>query len=90
VSADDDDESGGAVTVSIPSSFDITQFKVGNEVELTVAKQPDGTFVLQSSDDQNDNADENDNNDGEKGNGDTQKNNADQKNAGDNGDGGGD
>jgi hypothetical protein len=70
VSADDDDQSGDAVTVSVPASFDITQFKVGNEVELKVAKQTDGTFVLQKTDDENDNADnenegDGNNNDGE-------------------------
>jgi hypothetical protein len=87
VSGDDDEQSGGAVTVSIPSSFDITQFKVGNEVELTVAKQSDNSFVLQSIGDENDTADENDNNDGENGNN-TQNKSGDQKSGGNNGDNG--
>jgi hypothetical protein len=88
VSADDDDESGDAVTVSVPGSFDITQFKVGNEVELKVTKQTDGTFVLQSMDDENDSADSADENDGENNNKDEgdKKQAGDQQSSGDNGD----
>jgi uncharacterized membrane protein YgcG len=52
VSADDDDESGGTVTVDVPNSFDLTQFQAGQEVELIVAANGDGTYtLLQSSDD---------------------------------------
>jgi hypothetical protein len=47
VSADDDDESGAAITVTVPASFDMSQFTVGQEVELRVLRQADGTFVLQ-------------------------------------------
>ena len=62
VSADDDDESGDAVTVNVPESFDFSQFKVGNEVELKVTKGTDGSYTLTKaeSDDEND-----DNGDGE-------------------------
>jgi predicted nucleic acid-binding Zn-ribbon protein len=61
VSADDDDESGEAVTVDVPGSFDITQFKVGDEVELVITKQTDGSFLLQKADtDEDDQADDDD------------------------------
>jgi ribosomal protein L34E len=80
VSADDDDESGDAVTVNVPAEFDFTQFKVGNEVELKVTKQTDGTFTLTKLDDENDNGDDN---------GDDKKNDGEHKagdnNSGDNG-----
>ena len=46
ISADDDDESGGTLTVNVPASFDITKFTVGNEVELLVTKNTDGTYTL--------------------------------------------
>jgi hypothetical protein len=46
VSADDDDQSGGTLTVNVPASFDITKFTVGNEVELRVTKNADGTYTL--------------------------------------------
>jgi hypothetical protein len=52
VSADDADESGAVVTVQVPSAFDLGAFTVDEPVELTVARDPDGTFTLeQSSDD---------------------------------------
>jgi hypothetical protein len=49
LSADDDSESGQAVVVSIPATFDITGFTVGQEVKLLVTQQPDGSFLLQGS-----------------------------------------
>jgi hypothetical protein len=52
VSADDDDQSGAVVSVQVPSSFDLGAFTVGEPVELTVSRNPDGTYTLvQSSDD---------------------------------------
>jgi hypothetical protein len=46
VSADDDDQSGAQLTVSVPDSFDLTAIKPGDEVELLVALHSDGTFTL--------------------------------------------
>jgi hypothetical protein len=62
VSADDEDESGDAVVVHVPDSFDLNQFKVGDEVELVVTKESDGTFTLQKADDDegDDNGDKDD------------------------------
>lgn len=54
VSADDCEQSGASVTVTVPSSLDITQFTPGEEVELIV--QPTGTgtaTLLGSADDRN-------------------------------------
>lgn len=52
VSADDDDASGAAVSVQVPSAFDLGAFTVGQPVELAVSRNPDGTYTLeQSSDD---------------------------------------
>jgi hypothetical protein len=70
VAADDDDESGDAVTVTVPDSFDLTQFKVGNEVELKVTKQPDGSFLLTKAESEDENDDAGDKNDGEQKSGD--------------------
>jgi hypothetical protein len=54
VSADDDDQSGAALTVHLPASVDLSVFAKGQEVELTVTPNPDGTFELvQSSLDDN-------------------------------------
>jgi hypothetical protein len=48
ISADDDDESGAALTVHVPdtAAFDITKFAVGQEVELVVTPNTDGSFTL--------------------------------------------
>ena len=63
VSADDEDASGSSVTVTVPATLDITQFAPGQEVELQVQPQSDGTYTLlgsaqdenaQSADDQGD------------------------------------
>jgi hypothetical protein len=48
ISADDDDASGGTVLVSVPATFDLSQFNVGEEVELNVVPQGTG-FVLQGA-----------------------------------------
>jgi hypothetical protein len=47
VSADEDGQSGQSVTVDVPSTIDITQFQVGQEVKLLVSVQADGSFLLQ-------------------------------------------
>jgi uncharacterized membrane protein YgcG len=49
VSADDDNQSGQAIVVSVPATFDIAAFTVGQELKLLVTQQPDGTFLLQGS-----------------------------------------
>jgi hypothetical protein len=49
VSADDADQSGQSLTVVVPSTIDISMFAVGQEVELTVTQQSDGTFLLQGA-----------------------------------------
>ena len=65
VAADDDDQSGGSVTVDVPDSFDLNQFQAGNEVELKVTKNADGTYTLTKAESD----DENDGNDDGKGDG---------------------
>jgi hypothetical protein len=85
IAADDDDQSGGAVTVAVPGSFDISQFKVGNEVQLKVARQTDGSFLLTQAESDDENGADNE--------GDNQGNTTENNNnkAGDNGnDGNGD
>lgn len=63
VTADDEDQSGQTVTVTVPSSFDITSYFAGQEVELLVQPATDGTYTLigsaddasaQTADDQGD------------------------------------
>lgn len=49
VSADDDGQSGQSVTVVVPATINISAFTVGQEVELVVSLQPDGSFLLQGS-----------------------------------------
>jgi hypothetical protein len=51
------------VTVHVPDTIDITQFHVGDEVELVVTPQADGSFLLQSVDD-NEQGDDNGNDQG--------------------------
>jgi uncharacterized Zn finger protein len=54
VSADDNGQSGAAVTVHVPDSFDLGAFTVGEPVELSATPNADGTYTLeQSSDDTN-------------------------------------
>ena len=54
VSADDSEESGGSVTVTVPSTLNISQFTPGEEVELIVQPTGPGTAtLLGSADDQN-------------------------------------
>jgi uncharacterized membrane protein YgcG len=61
ISADDEDASGAALSVQVPAGVDMTGFTVGQQVELTVSRNPDGTFVLQqgSGDDNEQEADNN-------------------------------
>jgi hypothetical protein len=65
ISADDEDASGAALTVNVPAGVDLTGFTVGQEVELKVTRNADGTFVLQqgTGDDNEQEADDNNNND---------------------------
>jgi hypothetical protein len=89
----DDDNAGTTpptVTVHVPASFDLTQFHVGDEVELIVVPQTDGSFLLQSVDeDDNEQGDDNGKDDGQNGvqQGDD---NQGEDNGGDSGSGGGD
>lgn len=49
ISADGEDDTNQSVTVDVPSNIDISMFSAGQEVELTVSLQPDGSFLLQGS-----------------------------------------
>jgi hypothetical protein len=51
ISADEDEQSGASLTVHVPTTIDISMFTVGQDVELTVSKQTDGTFLLQAVED---------------------------------------
>jgi len=84
VTASDDGESGGTVTVGFPATFDLSAITVGNEIEIKAIRQPDGTFVLSKLETENENdlADE-------AGNNDDNQPGADNGDNGDKGDGGG-
>src|SRR4051794_19433605 len=84
LSADDDEESGSAVVVHVPDSFDLSQFTVGNDVELVVTKESDGSFTLQKVDE---NENEGDDHEGDRQNNDGNSQNDDH---GDDNGGGGD
>ena len=49
ISGDDDDETGQQVTVTLPDSFDISVFSVGDCVELVVTKAADGSLTAVQS-----------------------------------------
>ncbi len=49
ISADDSEQSGSALTVNVPASFDISLFTKGESVELIVSPNPDGTYTLEQS-----------------------------------------
>jgi hypothetical protein len=49
VSSTDDEQTSGLIVVSVPSTLDISLFTVGQEVELQVTAQPDGSYVLAGS-----------------------------------------
>jgi len=49
ISSDDDDQSGSGIVVTVPSTLSVSPFTVGEEVELNVAPQPDGSLLLQGS-----------------------------------------
>jgi hypothetical protein len=54
VSADDNDESGSSIIVSVPATLDLSQFTQGEEVELKVQPTGAGTAtLLGSADDEN-------------------------------------
>jgi hypothetical protein len=46
ISASDDDEAGGTVTVTFPATFDLGTIAVGHEIEIKAVRQANGTFVL--------------------------------------------
>jgi hypothetical protein len=54
LSADDnDDVSGGTVTVHLPDGFDASRYAVGHEVQIRASLNPDGTYTaVGSSDDE--------------------------------------
>lgn len=49
ISADDSENSAGAITVQVPAAFDLTLFQVGGRVELIASLNPDGTYTLEQS-----------------------------------------
>lgn len=49
ISADDEALSGKTITVTVPPTIEISTFTVGEEVELQVTLQPDGTYLLAGS-----------------------------------------
>jgi uncharacterized membrane protein YgcG len=57
LSADDEDESGGTITVLLPDGFDPASYHVGDEVEFVATLNADGTYTAVSSSDE-DNAEE--------------------------------
>jgi hypothetical protein len=46
LSADDDEQSGAQLTISVPAAIDLTTIAPGQEVELLVALRSDGTYAL--------------------------------------------
>jgi hypothetical protein len=49
VSSDDNGQSGSALTVKVPATFDLTKFRVGDAVELIVSLNSDGSYTLEQS-----------------------------------------
>jgi hypothetical protein len=49
VSSTDDDRASNSIVVMVPSTLDISMFTVGQEVQLQVTPQTDGTYVLAGS-----------------------------------------
>lgn len=49
VSSTDNEQGAGTVLVSVPATLDISLFTVGQEVELQVTPQADGTYLLAGS-----------------------------------------
>ena len=88
ISADDDEQSGAALVVHVPDSFDISQFQTGDDVELVVTRESDGSFTLQKVDG-NEGDDQGDNNNGDDG-GNDHGDHGDNGDNGGNGGGGGD
>jgi hypothetical protein len=83
LSADDDEESGAAIVVHVPAGVDLSQFAVGNDVELVVSKESDGSFTLQKVDENDNEGDDQDNGGDNHHNGDEQDNGGDAGGGGD-------
>lgn len=49
ISADDSEQSSASLTVDVPQSFSMTQFNIGDKVELIVSLNPDGSYTLEQS-----------------------------------------
>ncbi|MHB8491450.1 MAG: hypothetical protein ACYDA6_04435, partial [Solirubrobacteraceae bacterium] len=49
IGSEDASAAGGTVTVLVPESFDMTKFTVGQEVQLQVTLQANGTYLLTGS-----------------------------------------
>ncbi|GAC1322948.1 MAG: hypothetical protein NVSMB25_18700 [Thermoleophilaceae bacterium] len=49
ISADDSEQSGALITVTLPSIFNPSAYTVGGEVELVVTINPDGTYTAVGS-----------------------------------------
>jgi Copper binding periplasmic protein CusF len=60
LTADDEDQLGGALTVKVPDAIDLTKFQPGNRVKLNVTLNPDGTYTISeiSGDDNEQEADD--------------------------------
>lgn len=49
LSADDSEQSGGALTVQVPATFNLSQFQVGEQLELIASLNPDGTYTMEQA-----------------------------------------
>jgi hypothetical protein len=90
VTADDDDQLGGDLVVTFPAGSDLSGLVAGQEIELRVTKNADGTFSAVSAagdDEQGDDAGEGDHQGGDHHGGD-QHSGDQQSGGGDHGDGG--
>jgi hypothetical protein len=63
LSADDEDLSGGTITVHLPDGFDPSSYQVGDEVEFIATLNSDGSYTAVGSSDENDAEDANDSSD---------------------------
>jgi hypothetical protein len=69
LSADDDDESGEMIAVTLPDSFDLTAFQVGDSVELLATLNADGQTFTATGATGDDDADEADDHGDDQGDG---------------------
>lgn len=67
LSADDDKELAGTITVIIPDTWDMTAYAVGDEIEVVATLNADGTYTAVGTSQDGD-SQEADNEDGEQGN----------------------